>query len=321
MELTHRIQLEKVRGGDMAKPKARSLTIDTRRYHILTPTLPFVDVYLQSSVIRREEYDAIVTRAAQYPDDPRLVEMVRRAGDASAKVPYLMAQGETSASILETLRGIARPHVERMESLPAPVRSTIHLLLSMNTVPRGCEKAAIPALLELDRIQEDMVGRLHELMSGRQLAQDFHQANHAALQMLDQDWPRLRQKKSLLVYRRLLPEEARMQYEPFFDRAGRFLSLHQACVILDPPMAHALQTLTPPVLQRPLPADVPAAVTGSADWLIREVGKVGHHFTRALLEIIKAHLAAERVTLEIQNYERIQREAGEALREYIEGTP
>jgi hypothetical protein len=45
------------------------------------------------------------------------------------------------------------------------------------------------------------------------------------------------------------------------------------------------------------------------------------HFTRALLEIIKAHLAAERVALEARNYEFISRQAQDALREYIEKTP
>ncbi len=305
----------------METSKARPFSIDTRRYTILTPLLPFVDVCLQSTVIKREEFSKIVNLAVQYPDDPRMIEMVRRAGDASAKVPYLMREGETADSILTTLREIAREHVQRMAGLPEPIQATIHLLLSMNTVPKGCEKFAIPALLEIDQFQASMVKALHDLMDNRQLAWDFQNANLSALQVLDQDWPRLREKKISLWHKKLLPDKPQMQYEPFFDSHDRLISLHETCVILDAPLMHQLQVLTPPVLQRPLPANVAAPKTGSADWLIREVGKVGHHFTRALLEIIKAHLAAEKVALEVQNYEFINRQAQEALREFIEKTP
>jgi hypothetical protein len=208
-----------------------------------------------------------------------------------------------------------------MESLPTPIQATIHLLLSMNTVPEGYEIYGIPALLEIDRIQENMVETLHDLMIGRQLAKDFQDANITALEILDQDWPRLREKKSSLWHKKLLPEKAQMQYIPFFDKADRLISLHETCVIVDSPEVQILQALTPPVLQRPLPDNIPAPTTGSADWLIREVGKVGRHFTRALLEIIKAHLAAEQVALEARNYEYISRQAQDALREYIEKTP
>jgi hypothetical protein len=60
---------------------------------------------------------------------------------------------------------------------------------------------------------------------------------------------------------------------------------------------------------------------GSADWLIREVGKVGRHFTRALLEIIKEHLVAEQVALDSRNYALINQQAQEALQEYVHKTP
>jgi hypothetical protein len=305
----------------MNKHRGRQLTIDTGRYYILAPPLPFVDVCLQSTAINPDEFSKIVNLSANYQDDPRMIEMVRMGGDASAKVPYLLQAGETADSILATLREIARPHIERMENLPASIQATIHLLLSMNTVPKGCEIYGIPALLEIDRIQEDMVRTLHDLMIGRQIAKDFQDGNIAALQMLDQDWPRLREKKSSLWHKKLLPEKAQMQYIPFFDKADRLISLHETCVIVDSPEVQILQALTPPVLQRPLADNIPAPTTGSADWLIREVGKVGRHFTRALLEIIKAHLAAERVALEARNYEYISRQAQDALREYIEKTP
>ncbi|HVM72328.1 MAG TPA: hypothetical protein VMT91_11265 [Anaerolineales bacterium] len=299
----------------------KQLSIDTRHYHVLSLIPPFVDVCLGSIAIKQPEFAKIVELAGSYPNDPRLIQMVRLAGDASAKVPYLLDESETPGSILAELRQLARPHVERIKSLPDQVQAAMHLLLSMNVVPDGCEAAAIPALLEFDRIQEAMVAELHERMSGRQLARDFQESNLAALRMLDQDWPDLRGEASGLRRRGLLPESASMQYQPFFDRTGRLISLHEICAILDAPHAHALQALTPPVLKRPLPAEVPVPLTGSVDWLIREVGKVGRHVTRALLEIIKAHLAAERISLEARNYALINQQAVEALREYIEKNP
>jgi hypothetical protein len=305
----------------MANPKHRQLTIDTGRYHILTSIPPFVDICIKSTSIKPHEFLQVVNLAANYPNDPRMIEMVRMGGDASAKVPYLLNAGETADSILATLRQIAQPHIEQIQSLPIPIQATIHLLLSLNTVPKGCEMYSIPALLEIDRIQEDFVRTLHYLMNGRQLAKDFQDGNITALQILDRDWPRLREVKSSLWYRRLLPEKTQMQYTPFYDIANRLVSLHETCVIVDSPDVHMLQALTPAVLQRPLPANVPAPTTGSADWLIRGVGKIGRHVTRALLEIIKAHLAAERVALEAKNYEIINQQAQNALREYIEKTP
>ena len=112
-----------------------------------------------------------------------------------------------------------------------------------------------------------------------------------------------------------------MQYEPFFDKAGRLISLRETCVIVDAPDAHKLQWFIPPVLQRPLPPNVPVPTVGSADWLIHEVGKIGRHFTRALLEIIKAHLVAEQIALESRNYTLINQHAQDALQEYVHKTP
>ncbi len=302
-------------------PKVRRLTIDTRRYYVLTPKLPFIDLCIKSTGISPFEYTKIMDLAEHYPNDPRMIEMVRMGGDASAKVPYLMRDGETAESILAALREIARPHVERLKRLPDPIQATIHLLLSMNTVPKGCERACLPALLEIDQVQEEMKKTLNDLMNGRQLAMDFRNGNIAALKMLDQDWPRLREEKSLFYLKRKLPEKAQMHYEPLFDKANHLVSIYETCVIVDAPYVDQLRALTPPVLKRPLPTNIPAPVTGSVDWLIREVGKIGRHFTRALLEIIKAHLAADQVALESRDYDRINREAQEALREYIEKTP
>jgi hypothetical protein len=305
----------------MVNPEDRPLTINTKRYFILNPQPPFVDICLQSTAIKPHEFSRIIALAAHYPNDQRLIEMVRKGGDSSAKVPYLLQTGETAGAILNTLREIARPHVESMERLPDSLQAAIHLLLSMNTVPTGYEMYGIPALIEIDRIQGEIVKTLHDLMNGRQLAIDFQNANTRALQMLDQDWPRLREEKSSLWHRKLIPEKAQMQYQPFFNKAGRLVSLHETCVIVDSPYVHQLQALTPAVYQRPLPANVPAPATGSADWLIREVGKIGRHFTRALLEIIKAHLAAEKIALEAGNYRLINQQAQDALREFIEKTP
>lgn len=301
----------------------RRSTIDTGQYFVLAPIPPFVDIILQSITINRREFSKIVNLAAGYQNDPRMIEMVRKSGDASAKVPYLMDAGETADSILATLREIAQPHLEYIHSLPDQVQATIHLLLSINTVPRGCEMYGLPALLEIDRIQGELVSTLHDLMNSKHLAMDFHHNNLSALQMLDRDWPRLREGKgprwpnSPLP----LPRWAQMQYEPFFDKAGRLISLRETCVIVDAPDAHKLQWFIPPVLQRPLPPNVPVPTVGSADWLIHEVGKIGRHFTRALLEIIKAHLVAEQIALESRNYTLINQHAQDALQEYVHKTP
>jgi hypothetical protein len=62
-------------------------------------------------------------------------------------------------------------------------------------------------------------------------------------------------------------------------------------------------------------------VTGSADWLLREVGKIGRQFTRALVEIIKTHLAVEHAALGSRNFELINQQAQDTLREFIERNP
>jgi hypothetical protein len=300
--------------------KLHPLAVNTEHFYVLAPIAPFVDIGLRFSDISRREFDKIVKRTADYQNDPRLIEMVRRAGDDSAKVPYLLEADETPDSILATLRAIAQPHVDYLRGLPGPVQTTIHLLLSINTVPRGCEQYGLPALLEIDRIQGEFVKALSARMTGRQLAQKFHADNRAALQQLDQDWPRLLAEHSS-QWTHALPEQTRMHFRPYFDPNDRLVYLHETCVIVDAPDAPLLRKFVPPVLQHPRPANVPVPETGSADWLIREVGKIGRHFTRALLGIIKAHLAAERVALEPSNYELINQHAQEALQEFVASNP
>jgi hypothetical protein len=305
----------------MSNQKDRPLVIDTKRFHVLSPTPPFIDIFLQSSQIKKHEFPKILEVVNLYQNDPRLIEIVRQGGDASAKVPYLMDKGETAESILTILRSIAQPHVDWIQNSPAPLRATIQLLLSLNVVPKGCEMFALPALIEIDRIQGEIVNTLQNLMQDRQLALDFKENNLTALRLLDLDWPHLRGEISVRWPRKPLPETARMQFEPTFDKADRLISLEETCVIVDPPDISKLQNLTPPVLRRPLPAYIPVPSTGSTDWLLREVGKVGRQFTRALVEIIKNHLAAEQIKLEARNYELINQQALDALREFIEKTP
>jgi hypothetical protein len=295
--------------------------IDTGHYYVLAPMLPYVETILHSASVSRPEFLKIIKWASGCQNDPRLVDMVWKAGDVSAKVPYLLEAGETPDSILATLREIAQPHAAHLQSLPDAVQTTIHLLLSINTVPRGCEKYGIPALLEIDCMQGEIVQALHRLRRGRQLAADFHAHNQAALQRLDEDWPRLRAEKSPQWPNSPLPEKAQMHFQPFFDKEGRLAYVQEACVIVDAPDAHLLQAFIPPILRHPLPANVPVPVTGSADWLLREVGKIGRHFTRALLGIIKARLTAERVALDARNYDLINQHAQEALQELVETTP
>jgi len=301
----------------------RRSTIDTEQYYILAPIPPFVDTILQSIPINQREFSKIVELAGAFPNDPRMVEMVRKSGDASAKVPYLLDTGETFNSILVTLREVVQPHLEHIKSLPEPVRYTIHLLLTINAVPEGCEMYGLPALLEIDRIQGKIVELLHDLMQGRQPAKNFYDNSITALQMLDRDWPHIRESKNprWRLSPLPLPRLARMQYEPFFDRAGHLLQLYEACVIVDAPDTQKLQWLIPPILRRPIPANIAVPQIGSADWLLREVGKIGRHFTRALLEIIKAHLALEQVALEAGNYIQINQHAQDALHEYLDRTP
>jgi hypothetical protein len=295
--------------------------VDTGRYFVLSPIVPYIDICLQSIAINRREFSQIEQLAKSYQNDPRLIEMVRKGGDASAKVPYLMDAEETPDSILATMRKIAAPHVERIRSLPDSVQATIHLLLSINTMPRGCEMCGIPALLEIDRMQGEIVQSLRGLMAGRKLASAFHNNNIAALKALDADWPRLREAKNLIWSTSELPEKSRTQYKPIFSNANRLMYLHETCVIVEAPDHRALRNLTPAVLQNPLPPNVPVPETGSADWLMRYIGKVGRHFTRALLGIMKARLETERVALDVNNYELITEHALDAMRDYVEKNP
>jgi hypothetical protein len=299
----------------------RKLTVDTEHFSILNVTPPFVDICLQAAFISHREFPRIAEMAAGYPNDARLIEMVRKAGDASGKVPYLLDSGETPASILATLREVAQLQAERFLTLPDALQATICLLLSLNTVPRGCEAYAIAALLEIDRMQEDMIRKLRELMSGRQLAQDFHRDNMAALKQLDRDWPHLRSERTSQWHTQPLPERSQMEYHPLYNTRNRLIGVCETCVIAGTRGAPLLKRLTPPVLQRPLPETEPAPSTRSLDWLIRDAGKVGRHFTRALLEIIKAHLEDEEVALRAGNYDLINRRAQEALQEFVKRTP
>ena len=279
----------------MDKPPIHPAKFHPEHFHVLSPKTPFVDIILQSIKISPSEFAKIIELAEGYPNDQRLVEMVRMGGDGSAKVPYLMETGETPESILTALREIARPHIERLNSLPEPIKATIELLLSINSVPHGCEVYGIPALLEIDRMQGEMVKTLRTMMVGRKLAADFVQDNVTALQMLDKAWPELRKKKpGSWPFDKELPKTAQMQFEPSIHH-NQFVYLHELCVIVDSPHTAELKYFTPSVLKRPLPEHVQAPVTGSADWLIREVGKVGRQFTRALLDIIRAKLDAEKI--------------------------
>ena len=305
----------------MPTTEPRKLTVDTEHFSILHVIPPFIDICLQSAFISQHEFWKIAQIADDYPNDARLIEMVRNAGDASGKVPYLLEASETPASILATLREVAQSQAERFQGLPDALQATICLLLSLNTVPSGCVVYAIPALLEIDRMQEEMIRMLRGLMSGRQLAQDFYHDNMAALKQLDQDWPRLRSERSSQWHTQPLPEQPQMQYHPLFDDNNRLVGVQETCVIVETPGARMLKRLTPPVLQRPLPESEPTPTTRSVDWLIRDAGKVGRHFTRALLGIIKTHLEAEQVALEASNPDLINRRAQEALREFVKRTP
>lgn len=305
----------------MTEIKTRQVKVDTERFYILNPVPPFVDIMLRSYSVSPLDFARIVELTFGYRNDPRLVEMVRKAGDASAKVAYLIDSNETPSTILDMLRGITQPHVEYLQTLPDKVQATIKGLLSINTVPQGCENYSIPALLELDRIQGKITKALKDKMVGRELAQEFHKDNMAALRLLDKDWARLRsQKKATWGSTQPIPEQSQMQFVPVFENK-RLKKLYETCVIVDSPGTKTLQKFIPPVLKRPLPENEPLPAMGSADWLIREVGKVGRHFTRALLKIINDRLDAEKIPLEAGNYELINRRAQEALKEFIERTP
>ena len=305
----------------MPATEPQKLSVDTEHFSILNIIPPFVDICLQSASISEREFSKIARIAAAYPNDARLIEMVRSAGDASGKVPYLMDAGETPASILDTLREVAQPQLERLQALPNPLQATISLLLSLNAVPSGCEAYALAALLEIDRMQEEMIHTLRGLMAGRKLAREFHHNNLAALEMLDKDWPRLRGERSSQWHTQPLPEWPHMQYQPILGLNHRLVGVRETCVIVESPGVRTLKRLTSAVLQRPMPASEPVPATRSVDWIIRDTGKVGRHFTRALLGIIKTHLKAEQVALAGGNYDLINRHAQEALLEFMNRTP
>ena len=307
-------------GCSMADTKRRKHTIDPGHYTVLAPIPPFVDVILQSNQINPQEFAIIEALAMSYPNDPRMVKMVRKAGDASAKVPYLIDYGETSSSILEALREVAEPYVQGLKKLPAPMQATIHTLLSINIVPQGCERYGIPALLEINRIQQEMTDTLRGMMVGRKLAQEFHESDVKALKLLDEKWSKIREKLFAWPFIQSLPEKSQMQFIPKYYE-DNLVAMREICVIVDSPYAQELKELTPPVLQNPLPFDEPAPVTGSADWLLRVVGKVGRHFTRAMLEIINRHLEEERIHPSSHDFDRINYEAQEALRLFDERNP
>jgi len=305
----------------MTEKKTRRVNSDITQFYILNQITPFVEIMLSSYTISPLDFARIVEITFGYRNDPRLIEMVRQAGDGSAKVPYLIDSGETPQSILEMLREIAEPHVDYIQSLPDAIQATIKGLLSINTVPQGCERYGIPALLELDRIQGKITEVLKDKMGERKLAQEYYKDNIAALRLLDKNWERLRsQKKTTWQSTQPLPERSEMQFVPVFEK-NRLIRLYETCVIVDSPGARTLQRFIPPVLKRPLPENEPLPAIGSADWLIREVGKVGRHFTRALLKIVNDRLESEKINLEAKNYEMINRQAQEALKEFIERTP
>jgi hypothetical protein len=170
-------------------------------------------------------------------------------------------------------------------------------------------------------MQEEMIHVLRGLMAGRKLAREFHHDNLAALEQLDKDWPRLRSERSSRWHTQPLPEWPHMQYYPVFDHNHHLVGVRETCVIVETPDARTLKRLTPAVLQRPLPDSEPAPATRSVDWIIRDTGKVGRHFTRALLGIIKTHLEAEQVALEARDPGLINRYAQEALLEFMSRTP
>ncbi|MBN1537601.1 MAG: hypothetical protein JW908_12760 [Anaerolineales bacterium] len=305
----------------MAKPEFPQVKVDTERFYILNPVPPYVDIILKSYTVSPMDFARIVELTFGYRNDPRLIEMVRKAGDGSAKVPYLIDNGETPQSILNTLREIAQPHVEHMHSLPDKVQATIRGLLSINTVPQGCEDLGIPALLEIDHMQGKIIKTLKKMMAGRKLAKDFHDENRAALRLLDADWSRLR-KMTIPTWGsgQTIPERSEMQFVPVFEKK-RLSRIYESCVIIDAPGVRKFKRYIPEVLKRPISESEPLPVMGSEDWLIREVGKIGRHFTRALLKIINDRLEAEQIALEASNYALINKRAQEALREFIERTP
>jgi hypothetical protein len=293
---------------------------DTRNFIVLNPQPPFVDILLEMVDINPAEFARLDALAESWENDPRLIEMVRLGGDGSAKVPYLMDPQETPESILSTLREIARPHLEHLESLPKSVQTTIHLLLSINSLPTGYERYAVPALLEIDRIHGAMVSRLHELMADRPLARQFREANMAALNELDNRWETLRKNVNYPAPGTVLPHKSRMEFEPVFKK-NRLVHIYETCVIVPPPERELLMRFTPLVLRRPLPAGVALPPIGSVDWLLREGNKIGRHFTRALLHMVKERIEKERISLEVKNYELINKQAMLVWEDFIKKLP
>ncbi len=303
---------------DRSDPK--KTPADTRQFIVLNPRPPFLDILLKMANINRDEYTRIKQLAESWDNDPRLIEMVRLGGDASAKVPYLLDPGETPDSILATLREIAQPHVEYLASLPAAVQSTIHLLLSINSLPTGSEQYALPALLEIDRIHGEMVRRLRGMMAERPMAVKFRENNMAALERLDNRWKILRKQVTYVIPGTIPPEISRMEFEPVYENQ-RLVHVYETCVIVPPPDRDLLLRYTPPILQRPLPSGLAVPATGTADWLLREGGKVGRHFTRALLHLVKERMDQEKISLEVKNYERIAREAQQLWEDFVRKLP
>ncbi|MHC1781552.1 MAG: hypothetical protein AB9891_02105 [Anaerolineaceae bacterium] len=304
----------------MDKPGSLKFPADTRNFIVLNPQPPFVDILLELVDINPDEFGRIDALAESWENDPRLIEMVRLGGDGSAKVPYLMEPGETPESILATLRDIARPHLEHLESLPEAVQATIHLLLSINSLPKGCDAFAIPALLEIDRIHAGMVRRLHELMADRPLARKFREDNMAALKELDSHWETLRKNVNYPHPGTVVPHKSRMEFEPVYKK-NRLVHIYETCVIVPTPGREILMRFTPRVLQRPLPVGEAVPPTGSVDWLLREAGKVGRHFTRALLHMVKERMEKERISLEVKNYELIRQQALLVWEDFVKKLP
>ncbi len=301
------------------QPRHHKHTIHLEHFTVLAPTPPYVELILQCNHIGLAEFQKIAEKAAGYPNDPRMVEVVRKAGDASAKVPYLMDYGENAQSILDTLREVAQPHVEYINDLPDHLQATLYTLLSINMVPNGYEEYTIPALLEIHHIQKSIVERLHNLMQGRKLAEQFHKENQEALALLDKDWKKVR-VGDVMWFFHALPERPQMQYVPLAFK-DHLVAVREMCVIVDSPGAAELKKLTPPILQSPLPETEAPPVIGSADWLLRVVGKIGRNFTRAMLEIIEMHLEAERVEINMRNYDQINHEAQDALKWFVQTNP
>lgn len=298
-----------------------SQKIHTNNYIVLASQSPFVEIILRNTGVTESEFPRILQLIHQYPNDPRLTEMVRVAGDTSAKVPYLLDEGETAASILNTLRNVAHPHAEKLRNLPEQVRSTIYTLLAINQLPVGYEVYGIPALLELDGIQQEIILALRKLMTGRKLAEEFLAANLAALREIDSEWPRLEKRRITYWPNNIsIPQQAQTQYQPVFEN-NQLLRLYETSVIVTPPWAKEFQQYIPQVLRRPMGEQDLTPATGSVDWLLREGGKVGKHVTRALLELIRTHLEEERLAMDMLNYERINQASHEILKEYIGKTP